>query len=71
MVFLNLKIDITKWNNNKDEIKILKEEIKIIQEYEKLLDSIEVILSSDSKFDELINNLSELSDYYKKKLSKL
>ncbi|MCK4381215.1 MAG: hypothetical protein KAW51_08775, partial [Candidatus Lokiarchaeota archaeon] len=71
LAFLNLKIDITKWNNNKDDIKLLKEEIKIVQEYKRILDIIEIILSSDSKFDELINNLSELSDFYKKKLSEL
>lgn len=71
LAFLNLKIDIIKWNNNKDDIKLLKEEIKIVQEYKRILDIIEIILSSDSKFDELINNLSELSDFYKKKLSEL
>jgi len=69
--FLNLKIDLTKWNSNKDEIKILKEEIKIVQEYKRILDIIEDILSSDLRFDELVNGLSELSDFYKNKLLKL
>ena len=71
LAFLNLKIDITKWNISKDEIKILKEEIKIVQEYKRILDIIEDILSSDLRFDELVNDLSELSDLYKKKLLKL
>lgn len=69
--FLNLKVDITKWNICKDKNKILIEEIKIIHEYKRILDIIEDILDSDLKFNELVNNLAELSDFYKKKLSKL
>lgn len=69
--FFNLRMDLTKWNSSKDEIKILKEEIKIVQEYERILDIIEDILSSDVKFEELINKVSKLSDSYKHKLSKL
>jgi hypothetical protein len=59
--FLNLRINLTKWNSS-------KEEIKIIHEYEKILEFIEDVLSSDLRFDELVNYLSELSDFYKRKL---
>jgi hypothetical protein len=69
--FLNLNIDINKWISNKDDINILKEEIKIVQEYIKNLNIVEDLISSDIKFEELINKVSKLSDSYKRKLSKL
>ena len=69
--FLNLNMDINKWISNKEDINILKEEIKIVEDYKKNLKIIEELLSSDVRFEELINKVSKLSDSYKHKLSKL
>ena len=64
-------MNIDRWTQKRENSKLLDEEIKIVQEYKKNLKIIEDLLSSDIKFEELINKVSKLSDSYKHKLSKL